>query len=448
MINKHKAQTIIDAAVSYGASRTSGIEVSITDSNEFTARFANNRMTEHVNSGGAYVSLRVLVNGRQARVNSDDLTLRGLKRSIDQAIALAKAAPLDKLMLALPKPSARTQLAASTNRFDARLLELSPDAREAAVKAMIRVADAYKLNAAGIYSASSEMAALGNSNGVFQFDKVTDVESSITMTARDSSGWAKGNGFSLDLVDPQGLAEIAARKAVMGKNPQRAQPGLWTVVLEPSAVLDLLTFVWDEFTGTAHVDRTSSFTDEIGEKVLGANITISDNVYHPLQSGFAFDDEGLARQAVTLVKNGVIGKPVMGRRTARALGFAPTGHGIMQPSDGDEEALNLVVEGGDSSVEKMIASTEHGLLVSRVWYCRPVDPNTNLLTGTTRDGLFLIEDGQVKHAVGDLRFNEGLLDLLNNVVELGVPILASGEEGFPAVVPPMKVRDFRFSSRV
>jgi predicted Zn-dependent protease len=120
----------------------------------------------------------------------------------------------------------------------------------------------------------------------------------------------------------------------------------------------------------------------------------------------------------------------------------------MQPSDGDEEALNLVVEGGDASVEKMIASTEHGLLVSRVWYCRPVDPNTNLLTGTTRDGLFLIEDGQVKHAVGDLRFNEGLLDLLNNVVELGVPILASGEEGFPAVVPPMKVRDFRFSSRV
>jgi predicted Zn-dependent protease len=221
MINKNKAQTIIDAAVSYGASRTSGIEVLITDSNEFTARFANNRMTEHVNTGGAGVSLRVLVNGRQARINSDDLTLSGLKRSIDQAIAMAKAAPLDKLMLALPKPSARTQLAASTNRFDARILELSEDAREAAVKSMIRVADAHKLNAAGIYSASSEMAALGNSNGVFQFDKVTDVESSITMTARDSSGWAKGNGFSLDLVDPQGLAQIAARKAVIGKNPKK-----------------------------------------------------------------------------------------------------------------------------------------------------------------------------------------------------------------------------------
>jgi predicted Zn-dependent protease len=319
---------------------------------------------------------------------------------------------------------------------------------------MIKVAEANKLNAAGIYSASSEMSAMGNSNGVFQYDRLTDVESSITMTGRNSSGWAKRNGFSLDMVDPKELAEIAAAKAVLGKNPKRVRPGFYTVILEPAAVLDLLCFIWDELTGTAHVDRTSSFTDEIGEKKLGDNISISDNVHHPLQSGFAFDDEGLVRQAVKLVDRGVICKPAMGRRMARALSLelgrklAPTGHGVMQPSGYDEATLNLVVGGGDSSIEKMIASTDNGLLVTRVWYCRPTDPNINLITGTTRDGLFKIEGGKVVGGVQDLRFNEGLLDMLNNVVELGEPVYASGEEGSPAVVPAMKVNNFRFSSQV
>jgi predicted Zn-dependent protease len=447
MITKARAESIVDAAISYGARRTSGVEVQVTDLDEFTARFANSGMTQHVTSGGPTVSIRVQTAGRQARFTTDDTSLRGVRRAVDHAIALAKALPVDKLMLPLSKNNGRSQLVVPVSCFDARIPDLSLEAREKAVKSIIKVARANKLSAAGIYSASSELCAFGNSNGIFHFQKLSDVECSITMTGRNSSGWTKRNGFSLDMVDPKALAEIAAAKAVASRSPIPVRPGCWTVILEPAAVLDLLAFLWGEFTGTAHVDRTSSFTDEIGEKKLGDNITISDDVYHPLQYGYTFDEEGLARKAITLVKNGVIGKPVMGRRTAKQLGYAPTGHGVDQPSSFDEDPLNLVVSGGNASLDDMVASTERGILLTRVWYVRDVDPNTNLLTGMTRDGTFLVEDGKVRKGIHNMRFNVSLLELLNNVEQLGEPVLASGEEGFPAVVPPMKVRNFRFSSR-
>jgi len=446
MITKRKAESIIDAAITYGAHRASGVEVLVTDSDEFTARFANNGMTQHVSSGGIAVSVRVQHAGRQSRFVTDDTSLKGIKHAVDRALEATKHLPLDKQMLPLPAVNSRTRLLAPMRRFDSRILDLAPEARETAVKSIIKVATASKLSAAGVYAASTEFAALGNSNGVFQCDRLSDVECSITMTGRNSSGWSKRNGCNLDLVNPQALAEIAARKALASRNPRPVRPGFWTVILEPAAVLDLLCFVWDELTGTAHVDRTSSFTYQIGEKVLGDNITISDDVYHPLHNGYGFDDEGLVKKAVTLVENGVICKPVMGRRTAKKLRFAPTGHGFQQPSAYDEAAVNLVVEGGTASQQEMVESTQRGLLVTRDWYVRDVDPNTNMLTGMTRDGTFLIEDGEIKHGVRNMRFNVGVLELLNNVETLGVPVFASGEEGDPMVVPPMKVKDFRFSS--
>ena len=316
MITRKRAEHIIDAAVSYGARRTSGVEVSVMDSDEFTARFANSGMTQHVQSGGAAVSIRVLAaGGKRASPQMTPPCVVSSRRWI---------APSRWQNAAGRQPhvaSVGSRTPHATDRAGAALRRPHSGAESGRAgsgsKSIIKVAAANKLSAAGIYAVSSELAAYGNSKGIFHLDKLSDVECSITMTGRNSSGWAKRNGHNLDLVDPKALAEIAAYKAVASKTPQPVRPGLWTVILEPSAVLDLLSFIWGEFTGTAHVDRTSSFTDQIGEKVLGDNITISDDVYHPLQSGFTFDDEGLIRKAVTLVKNGVIGKPVMGRRTGQ-----------------------------------------------------------------------------------------------------------------------------------
>jgi predicted Zn-dependent protease len=251
----------------------------------------------------------------------------------------------------------------------------------------------------------------------------------------------------MDSVNPEGLAEIAARKAIESRSPKAVEPGDYEVVLEHSAVLDLFTFLSGAFRGDSFCDQSSPFHGKEGKRILGKNITISDDVYHPLQTGRIFDDEGMTRKAVTLVKDGVFKQPVKSRRSAAYLGGEPTGHGIGIPGSENDWPLNLVVEGGDTTVQQMIESTTRGILLPRVWYLRDVDPNTLTVTGMTRDGAMLIENGKITHGIKNMRFNVSLLHLFKRVTLLGESIFAAGEEGSPAVVPAMKVSDFRFTSR-
>jgi PmbA protein len=267
------------------------------------------------------------------------------------------------------------------------------------------------------------------------------------MVGSTSTGWQKAVAPSLDGVDVSLLAKVAAQKAVATRKPKPVEPTSYDVVLEPSAVLDLFMFLIDAFSGNAHVEETSIFFKKAGIRVLGKNITIRDDVYHALQTGRVFDDEGMTRKAITLIKNGVFKQPVKARRSAAYLGGSPTGHGCGMPASEFEYPLNLVIEGGDSTLEEMIKSTERGILLPRVWYLRYVDPNNCSVTGMTRDGATLIENGKLKGGVKNMRFNVSLIQLFKNVTMLGESILAAGEEGFPAVVPAMKVKAFPFTSR-
>jgi predicted Zn-dependent protease len=183
----------------------------------------------------------------------------------------------------------------------------------------------------------------------------------------------------------------------------------------------------------------------MGKQLFGQNITITDDAYHPLQQGAPFDGEGFPRQKVLLVDRGTPRNLVYSRAAAKAAGKQPTGHGFALPNEYGEAPMNLVFTGGNSSVEKMVASTERGLLVTRLWYIREVDPYEKVMTGMTRDGLFLVENGRVTGAVRNFRFNQSLIEMLNNVELLGPAVRATGEEAFEMVVPAMKVRKFHFS---
>src|SRR5262249_11522398 len=182
----------------------------------------------------------------------------------------------------------------------------SPDSRAAAIASMIAVAKAQQLSAAGTFSSGSNAFAIGNSEGLFEFHSETEAESSVTITAADSSGWAKAHNPQAALIDAAGMARRSADKAASSRNPVEIPPGKYTVILEPSAVLDLLGFLWYDFAGTSHLDQLSCFLGKVGQKVLGDNITIRDDAFHPLQAGAPFDGEGLPRTVVTLVENGVI----------------------------------------------------------------------------------------------------------------------------------------------
>jgi PmbA protein len=204
-------------------------------------------------------------------------------------------------------------------------------------------------------------------------------------------------------------------------------------------------FLFYDFAATALADKRSCLNDRMGKQVFGKNISIVDDAYHPLQLGAPFDGEGVPRERVLLVDRGVPKNLVYSRASAKLAKKKPTGHGFMLPNEHGEAPVNLAFSGGSASVEEMIASTERGLLVTRLWYIREVDPYEKIMTGMTRDGLFLVENGRVSSAVRNFRFNQSLLEMLSNVEMLGPAGRASGEEAFEMVVPAMKVREFHFS---
>jgi predicted Zn-dependent protease len=277
------------------------------------------------------------------------------------------------------------------------------------------------------------------------------------MLAADSSGWQKANSPDVSQLDPVALAEISARKAAESASPREIPAGKYTVILEPAAVLDIAGFMFWDFGGLSILDQRSFLNNRVGTQIFGANINIWDDVAHPLQSGTPFDGEGIHRQRVHLVENGIVKRLVYARATAEKMKqseykdkvgpVAATGHGFSLPNEMGEAPMNIVfgTPADPKTVEQMIASTERGVLVTRLWYIREVDPYEKILTGMTRDGTFYVEDGKVRHGIRNFRFNESLIHMLSNVEGMGIPVRASGEESFDMVAPPMKVRDFNFT---
>ena len=277
------------------------------------------------------------------------------------------------------------------------------------------------------------------------------------MLAADSSGWQKANSPDVANLDPLMLAEVAAKKAVDSAHPREIPAGKYTVILEPAAVLDIVGFMFWDYAGMAILDQRSFLAGRIGTKLFGDNITIWDDVAHPLQTGCPFDGEGMQRQRVSLVENGIVNRVVYARATAERMKrsefkdkvgpIEATGHGFSLPNEMGEMPQNIVFapSSNPQTVAQMIASTERGVLVTRLWYIREVEPFEKILTGMTRDGTFYVENGRVQGGVRNFRLNESLIHMLSNVEAMSVPVRSSGEESFDMVVPAMKVRDFNFT---
>jgi predicted Zn-dependent protease len=264
------------------------------------------------------------------------------------------------------------------------------------------------------------------------------------MTA-DSSGWAKATSAVHGEINPGSLARRAAKKARLSCNPREFEPRAFTVVLEPAAVLDLVGQIFGDFSATAVADQRSFLNERMGERLFGENITIYDDVAFPLQTGPPFDGEGVRRKPLTLIKNGVPRDVAYSRGSAAKAGAEPTGHGFPLPNEAGEMPVNIVIAGGKKCVDDLIKSTANGILVTRLWYIREVEPYDKVMTGMTRDGTFLIRDGELAAGLRNFRFNQSVVQLLRNVEAMSSSVRASGEESFDMVVPAMKAHDFRFT---
>ena len=416
-------------------------EVSIEESIQALTRFANNTIHQHVAEHGLVVSIRTAVDGRTARVTTNRVDEDSLRAAIEDCLSLAAHQPKDSRLLSMPDK----QKYRAVRRFHAGTALLVAEDRARAVKNACLYAEKKGQVAAGIFSSGQNQSILINSRGVSASYRQTNATFSVTMQQGSAASWAKSNSGDIAQINPTGLAKTASEKATRAQNPVECAPGRYTVILERAAVLDLVGFLFYDFAATAVADKRSCFSGRVGKTILGKNITITDDAYHPHQLGAPFDGEGIPRQKVLLVDKGTVKNLVYSRRSAKRSGAKPTGHGFSLPNDYGEAPMNLVVGGGDTSIENMIASTERGFLVTRLWYIREVDPYEKIMTGMTRDGLFQIEKGKIIQGARNFRFNQSVLEMLRNVESLGPARRATGEEAFEMVVPPMKIRDFHFS---
>jgi PmbA protein len=439
-------------------------EVLISGGRFALTRFANNTIHQNVEDENHVISVRTVFGGRTARASTNKFDDDSLRRVVESSEALAKVQHPDPDLLPMPDSNEAAGSANRTvgptqppSRYFERTAAITPQLRAEGVKKIVEVAQKHKLTTAGIYSSSESVEGIFNSRGLSDWHTQTLAEVSITMLGADSSGWQKANSPDVAKLDPLTLAEIAAKKALDSAHPAEIPAGKYTVILEPAAVLDIVGFMFWDYSGTAILDERSFLSGRIDSQLFGENITIWDDVTHPLQTGSPFDGEGMRRLTLPLVENGVVKRVVYARGTAARMKnsefkdkvgpIAATGHGFALPNEIGEMPLNIVFAPPQNprTLDQMIASTERGVLVTRLWYIREVDPYEKIVTGMTRDGTFLVENGKVQRGLRNFRFNQSLIHMLSGVEAMSVPVRSSGEESFDMVVPAMKVRDFNFT---
>jgi predicted Zn-dependent protease len=457
MLNQDQAHELFQRIKKF--SSADELELLVAGGISALTRFANNTIHQNVAEENYVASIRASFGQRTARATTNKLDDESLRRAVQSAEAIARVQQPNPDLLPMATPQEAGSAEGAKSRYFAETAAVTPQDRAVAVGKIVDIATRQELTAAGIYSSSQSMEALVNSRGVARYHRQTSAEISVTMLAANSSGWQKFNSPDVRNLTPAALAETAARKARESSDPKELAPGKYTVILEPAAVLDLIGFMFLDFGGLAVLDQRSFLNKRVGTKLFGENVNIMDDVFHSQQSGPAFDGEGVARRRVQLVKDGVIQQLVYARASAAMMRrsehaayigpIAATGHGFPLPNEIGEAPMNIVMMPPAGaplhSPEEMIASTERGVLVTRLWYIREVDPYEKILTGMTRDGTFYIENGKLQYGIRNFRFNQSLIHLLSHVEQMGEPVRASGEESFDMVVPPMKVRDFNFT---
>jgi predicted Zn-dependent protease len=444
-MTRDEARAVLDRALA--AADGLEMEAVLGGGRSELTRFANNEITQNVSERRYVLSVRVARGKRTGRATGNDLSAEGVARLVRRADAAARLSPEIDDLLPLPGP----QEYRAVDAVDPATASLGPEARSEAVSRAVARCREAGLTAAGIYESGSGSIgeygtiaplAIATTTGLFAHHDGTGARFTLSAMDGTASGWASGESHASSDLDPDAIASRAVEKGVRSRGPARWEPGRYTVVLEPAAVADLLTDTsWLSFGALPVQEGRSFLSGKMGERILGENITIRDDPYHPLHRGIPFDAEGIPTRPVTIVERGVARSPVYDRQTAARDGTESTGHGLPYPNPYGPIASHLVLEGGDGGVEALVARVDRGLLVTRVWYTNVVDTMTATLTGMTRDGLFAIEGGRVRGAVGNFRFNQSIVRMLNDVEALSAPERVGG-----VVCPGLLVRSFHMSS--
>ncbi len=389
-------------------------EVEIGMTSDALTRFANNTIHQNVAEQVLAVSVRTVLDGRTARATTNKLDDDSLRRVVETAKSLASSQPRDSNLLPMPGP----QKYAKAARYFENTAYATPADRARAVARVAKMAEDKKQTAAGIVSTGVTQSAIANTRGLFASFRQTRAEFSITILESDSSGWAKSNSPDLAEIDPAAMASSASEKSAASRKPVEVAPGRWTVILEPSAVLDLVGFLFYDFAATAMADQRSCFNKRMGKRILGENITLHGKRLPPAAIRRTLRRR-MNSQKISAGGQRRSSNLVYSRASAKKMKAKPTGHGFSLPNDMGEAPMNLVFGGGNSSVDEMVRSTERGILVTRLWYIRDVDPYEKVLTGMTRDGTFWFRTAKWHWWPAKFPLNQSVLEMLSNVEMMG-----------------------------
>lgn len=438
-LSRADAEALAQKILSY--STADEARVNLNSQTTGNTRFAMNQVST---SGDAYdssITVSSAFGKKVASATTNRLDDEGLRAVVQTSERLARLVPEDPEYLG--ELGAQTYVPVEPY-FDSTA-NMTPAQRAQAVRQVAEPAARQGMLSTGFLTHYTGSQAVATKRGLFAYARGTG--SSFTTTVRTpdgtGSGWAGGGENDWSKMNIAELGERAIRKAELSRNPKAVEPGEWTVILEPTAVANLVNLMVFGMQARGADEGRSFFSkqgggNKIGEKFLDERVSIISDPADPRTATTPFTGEGLPNNRTTWVQNGVLRNLVYGRFWAQKNNVQPTGF----PGA-------YAMSGGNSSIEEMIRSTERGLLVTRLWYIRPVDPRTILYTGLTRDGTFLIENGRITSSVKNLRWNESPIFLLNNIDMMSEPVRVTSSEdgdGGSVLVPAIKARDFTFTS--
>jgi predicted Zn-dependent protease len=416
--------------------------VTLQSGSRGNTRFAVNQISTGGDDFNTTVTVRSLYGKRSANVTTNKLDDAGLRYAVETSERLAKLAPEDPEEMGELEPQ---QYAESRSWSDATA-SLDPSGRADAVRAITQASSAAGLHGTGYLETNAGSFAVANSKGLFAYARGTGAALTTTVRTPDGhgSGWAGAAHHDWSRLRPAELGARAIEKARRSANPVAVEPGRYTVVLEPTAVGNLVQNMGFALNARNADEGRSFFSkpgggNKIGMKIVDERVTIVSDPLDPEAPANTFSNEGLPTSRTIWIENGVVRNLAYDRFWAQKSGKQPMPF-----------VASISMSGGTATMDELIASTQRGILVTRFWYIRGVDPRVLLVTGLTRDGTFLIENGKITNAVKNLRFNESPIFMLNNVEAMGRPVRVSASEsgspGVAVVVPPLKVRDFNFTS--
>ncbi len=440
MIGEEKIREVTEDILRY--STADQTEVVVTADDLALTRFANSAIHQNVQESNAEVRVRVVLGKKIGVATTNTLDPERLRGIVDSAIAAAKTQPDNPDFVSLPAPESVRPLHAT----DEATANCPPEARAEAVRTVCTLSRERQFSAAGALETGLREYAVANSLGVFAYDTQSFAGLNTVVMSDTGSGFAEQNSIRFSDLDAEAAAREAIDKALRSRNPVDLPPGEYVTILEEYAVAEMTFYLAYMGLGALAVQEGTSFMNgRFGEQITDPRMSLWDDGHDLRSFPLSFDFEGVPKQRVDLIANGVANSVVYDSYTAQKEGKRSTGHALPAPNPFGPFPLNLIMGTGDATKEEMLASVDRGLWVTRFHYVNIVHPTQTVLTGMTRDGTFLIEKGEIVGPVKNFRFTQSVLDALSGVRMIGRDAKYARLHSEGAVVPALLVERFRFS---